>query len=126
MELSREIDASVANALGLDTSSLISIPVSCPDGIPGCPVLHTDLVWSTGIFLPHYSTSNTDALKALDEIIIKHPGWGYELSCYGPKRTHDCVIFDEHEMSVADKGRMCSTNAEAICRTILALAEVKM
>lgn len=66
----RELDAEVASRVfGVDTSRLVNLPVPCPDGNPGCCVLHLDRHFPSGVRLPHYSSD----MKAAWEVFLKLP-----------------------------------------------------
>jgi hypothetical protein len=75
--------------------------------------------------VPSYSTSDADALCALDAVLAKHPEHCVDLASLN---NRDGVVgwtcrFTWHEDRKLWMERHAKTRAEAICRAILALAE---
>lgn len=76
MIISRELDKLVADRImGFDVSTLVSLPVSCPDKNPGCLTRHSDLHFLNGMPLPRYSSELVAAWQVLVVASVKYSWW---------------------------------------------------
>lgn len=111
LQVGREMDLIVERALG-NHPDVVMVVIRQQGGDP-----HDYPIKS-------YSTSDADALAALDAVLSRYPGWGYELSSTDGVK-HQCLFFNGEQMCRADCGLDRPTRAEAICRAIIKLAETE-
>ena len=111
---SRELDALVAEkVMGFDTSQLKTMPIACPDGRPGCCVVHYDTFFANGSSLPPYSTSIAAAWEIVEKRVSEAKSTDNDFALvWEPEQNTWCAQFDGIQ-AFADTAPL------AICRAAL-------
>jgi hypothetical protein len=126
MAVGREMDMAVAKVLGWRVDGL------CPDGeMRGISPLHLTMMGrgdeSDFDIIPYYSTSDADALAALDAMMAKRKDLEPQVNMVRTRTRGDtwhCYLFRVSVLGCEAWGD-ASTRAEAICRALLALDAAK-
>ena len=96
-------------------------PVPCPDGRPGCCVLHYDTFDAAGVRLPAYSTDVAAGMAVLEKVEAE-----YAQLCVEGGEWECCITLNARGGPYVCTPVGHKTAAEAICRaSLLATLEAK-
>ncbi len=123
LQVGRDMDVAVARAIGL-------VPCQAAFHIPGHPHYSSEPCYAKpdnpgqGREVLYYSTSDADALAAVDMMRAKYPAWAFELSNMS---QGDNWFAKFREWINGRAGRLImepgKSRAEAICRALITLSE---